>query len=433
MWETLDLKRFVVQAQRFSGGAIGTFLLQIVQLPFSFVTTIFLARWLGTDTLGVYTYSITWLGFLVVFVTLGLDKLLLRYVAVYDSQQAWGSLRVLGKWANKYVWVVSLLVGGGAGLLLFYLPISAMSKTAVLLALVALPFWASIQLKQATLIGLRLVLPAQLPEMLFRPLAFFLLLLLAKAMWASATIFTVVGLQTITIVLTWILLLGLLHRMVPGATEATSPLPDAKLWVASAAPLYLTNLLGVLNSRLDVLLLGTLLDGKAVAIYHIAKRLTQPISFILIAANAPLAARISSLHAQGKSVELQDLLKRTTRYMFAVALPLTLLLVLLRRPLLNLWGVEFVAGEGALIWLALGQLINVFMGSVALVLMMTGHERDVVWGFGGAVIVNVVLNWLLIPYFGANGTAVATSVGLVVSNVILALLVYKRTALVTLP
>jgi O-antigen/teichoic acid export membrane protein len=71
-------------------------------------------------------------------------------------------------------------------------------------------------------------------------------------------------------------------------------------------------------------------------------------------------------------------------------------------------------------------MINAGMGSVGLILNMTGNEKDTLKGHIIAALVNIILNLVLIPYFGINGAAWATAVSMICWNLILGLLVFKR-------
>ncbi len=64
----------------------------------------------------------------------------------------------------------------------------------------------------------------------------------------------------------------------------------------------------------------------------------------------------------------------------------------------------------------LGFLSIVIAGSTAVVANMTGHERLTLYSVGVSVTVNIVLNLVLIPVLGMNGSAIATAVSLVLFN-----------------
>ena len=76
--------------------------------------------------------------------------------------------------------------------------------------------------------------------------------------------------------------------------------------------------------------------------------------------------------------------------------------------------------------LSAGALINVAMGSVGVLLVMTGHERHAAIGIGISMVANVVLNAILIPQWGLEGAAAATASTKILCAVLLAILVYKK-------
>ena len=61
----------------------------------------------------------------------------------------------------------------------------------------------------------------------------------------------------------------------------------------------------------------------------------------------------------------------------------------------------------------------VAFGSLGTILNMVGQERLSLVGVGIALGLNVLLNAILIPRFGANGAAVATGTSLIVRQTLL--------------
>ena len=79
--------------------------------------------------------------------------------------------------------------------------------------------------------------------------------------------------------------------------------------------------------------------------------------------------------------------------------------------------------------LCIGQLANAGIGSVAYLLIMTGHGREAATGIGVGAIVELLLSLLLIPRWGASGAAVATAISLITWNVVLAVFLWRRTGI----
>ena len=104
-----------------------------------------------------------------------------------------------------------------------------------------------------------------------------------------------------------------------------------------------------------------------------------------------------------------------------------LLLVFFGSEILVLFfGKEYAQASTALSILAFAQLLNVGAGSVAMLLNMTDGEKIVAMGVGAALIINIILNWILIPLYSIQGAAIATGVSLIVWNVILVLSIRNR-------
>jgi O-antigen/teichoic acid export membrane protein len=76
--------------------------------------------------------------------------------------------------------------------------------------------------------------------------------------------------------------------------------------------------------------------------------------------------------------------------------------------------------------LAIGELVNVLTGYGGLVLVMTGHEKDLARSVALGAVVNLGLTVLLIPIVGIDGAAIGTATGLVCSNLLMTWLAWRR-------
>jgi O-antigen/teichoic acid export membrane protein len=64
---------------------------------------------------------------------------------------------------------------------------------------------------------------------------------------------------------------------------------------------------------------------------------------------------------------------------------------------------------------------------------MTGHERDSAAGLGVGAASNILLNLLLVPRWGIEGAAVAYAGSMILWNVLLAVLLYRKVGLHSTP
>ena len=71
-------------------------------------------------------------------------------------------------------------------------------------------------------------------------------------------------------------------------------------------------------------------------------------------------------------------------------------------------------------------MVYAAVGSVGYILRMCGHERDVARASGMSAVLNVALNFLLVPKYGGVGAAAATAVSISCLIIYLALVVKRR-------
>ena len=71
----------------------GAFGLRLIYTGLTFLTSILLARVLGTTGFGTYTYAVVWAFLLSVPATMGFDNFIVREIAVYQTQSFWGLMR----------------------------------------------------------------------------------------------------------------------------------------------------------------------------------------------------------------------------------------------------------------------------------------------------------------------------------------------------
>ncbi|TYT69738.1 flippase [Microcystis aeruginosa] len=417
--------------ERLIRDATGSLGLRVAFMTLSFLTSIILARWLGKNGFGVYTYAMTWPALLGIPATLGFDNLLVREVAIYSSQSAWGLMRGLLQWANAIVLIVSSLIALVAIAIILNLgQVSEPQMIASLcVAMISLPVISLTSLRLATMQGLHRVVLGQMPENLLAPLLFIIILTISSywllgnqgniAVW-------VVGLKVVSLAITFVVGVVLLARVLPQEVKEAKPEHKILTWLKDGLPFIMLGGLAVINSRIDILMLGALKGAGAVGVYAVVSRVTSLIVFALGILNSVLSPTFATLYAEGKREQLQQVVTHSTRLISLFALVMTLGLIALRYSILQLFGAEFIQGQTALIILSIGYLVNALTGSVGLLLNMTRHAKFSAATVAFAALLNVCLNWLLIPKWGVNGAATATAISMIVGNVINAIWVRQK-------
>lgn len=411
----------------FLKGVSGSFTLKISSVILGLGSNIILARYLGPNEYGIYAFVMSIIGLLTVPTVLGLPEYLVREISKYKVQSDWERLKGLLRRANQIVFYVSVSL---TALLAFFSKFVISNEDTLKAFLVALPLLLINplnSLRKASLQGLRHVILGQLPEFTVRPALFVSLLLIA---WLSRIKFDssqAVGLQLVCAAITFLLGAYFLIKVLPQEVKKANELYETKCWLKGALPFLFLGSMFLINNQTDIIMLGILRSSAEVGIYKVAMQGAQLVVFILMAVNVTIRPVISELYTSRQMEKLQRMLTLSVRVVVSVSLPIGLILIFFGDILIKIvFGIEYTAASYPLAVLCFGQVVNAGMGSVALVLNMTGNEQDTLKAVTTAAVVNIFLNFLLIPYFGIKGAAWATSISMICWNVISTIFVYKR-------
>jgi O-antigen/teichoic acid export membrane protein len=399
--------------------ASGSLALNVGNTVVSILATIALARLMDLASFGIYSWVVATVTMLTVPALLGMDRLLVRDVAIHQNQGAQGTTRGLIVRSMQLVLLVATAMIA-VGVLLGVLtdgPDTPLLPLAV--GLLALPALSLLRAAQAAMVGLHHVVRGQLGDLLLRP-AFLLGLILVTIVGGITLDATVaVGIYTVSGVAALAIALLLLRRTMASSISQPSTGYDTRRLLGAATGLMLLGGGIVINTQIGVVLLGLLDVPESAGLYAVAQRGALLVAFPLLALNVALAPRAAGLWSSGRRDELQRLITIGSRGVLLLALPGAVIFIVAGATVLSLiFGASYAPAAPALAILTLGQLANVATGSVATVLVMTGNERRAGAGVLVGVTLNIGLGIILIPALHTVGAAIAAAVSLVVANCI---------------
>jgi len=416
-----------------SGALIGT----AAGAVLAYASQVLLARLMGASGYGTLSYVLSWLTIFQIVATFGLPQTVVRFVAAYNARDDREHLRGLLRWSDAVALGASLAVGIPA--LLVALTVSreslerispdpdALIRT-IQVATVALPLTVLWRLRTQTVRALGFGALSMTLEQAMPPLV----------MIVCLGVFLQVGTPPLTApqgmalnLLASLVMLAIGARLVfarrPARLRDAAPRYQARAWLGMALPSIFIASMTVLLNGIDRVMIGSLLNTDLAGIYGASTRTAQLVSFGLIAVNSVLAPMVSASHETDQRDRLERILSLAALGIFLWTTAGASALLLLGRPILALFGPDFLAGYVPLVIMVVAQAVNSSCGSVGLLLNMTGHQRMVAVVFAIAAPLNVLLNWLLIPRYGMNGAALATGLALASWNV--ALVVMARRTL----
>lgn len=192
-------------------------------------------------------------------------------------------------------------------------------------------------------------------------------------------------------------------------------------------PFAVAGLSVIVISRLDVVVLGLTATGAEVGVYEPTLKLVEQamllVPFLFIAQFLPVASRT---FAAGNEAVFRQLYVDVSKLVVVLATPAVIVLTAFPEALLHmLYGAAFPA-SGLIVWLLLpGFIVNLGLGLNSSALSAVGDRRALAATGLIATAAMVMLAVALVPAFGAEGAAAATSGTYVILNLAVSIALYR--------
>ncbi len=225
----------------------------------------------------------------------------------------------------------------------------------------------------------------------------------------------------------------LLSRTFPGTIWRAEAVYDLRTWAKTALPMIITTLVYYTLGQTDIYVMEHVGDEEHVGILLACVKTSDFAFLSFTAVSLILSPRISPLVEAGRTSEIQTLIRKSVQLILALSSAVAVLLILFGKPVLALFGREFVEGYPALVILTLG---NVVIGALSIawpLLSYGGHERVPVPGLVVALVLMVVLAELTIPRFGLLAAALCKTCVLIALFAWLSVQLERRMGIRILP
>ncbi len=203
---------------------------------------------------------------------------------------------------------------------------------------------------------------------------------------------------------------------------------EAARLVRTTAPFAVVGLASLVIARFDVFVLGLSAHRAQVGTYEPTLKAVEGLAYVvptlLMAIFIPTATRVMTRSGR---LALQDLYLRLTKLGFVLGLPAVLLLAGFPGLVLSsLFGSDFLVHR-AVVWLLLpGYVTNLALGLNWGTLAALNERNSLMRVSFSGLIIMVLAAVALIPAFGATGAAAATSLGVLVVNVVASVMLFGR-------
>ena len=415
-------------AQKFAGGA---FLIRVLSAAIIYLAQILLARWMGSFEFGIYVYVWTLMLLTGDIVDLGLAAAAQRFIPEYTRRKAYDLLRgYLSRTRWLAVGSAVFIAATGVVTIRFLKPHLADYLVLPLsVALVALPFYAIMQIQDSIARSYNWIHIALLPPFVIRHIVTLVLVFTAWLLSFPANAGTAMIAVGIALALTAAGQTLVLNHRLAQVVEPGPKAYDTGTWLAVSLPLLMVEGFYVLLANVDILILQQFRPPEDVAVYYAAAKTLGLITFVHFAVSAAVAHRFSEYHAANDRARLEAILADSIKWVFWGSLAACLGVLAAGRMLLWLFGANFVDGHHLMLILAVGLLARAAIGPVERLLSMLGEQRICAAIYAIAFALNLVLCVVLIPRIGVEGAAVSTTTALIVESILLFAVTRRRLGL----
>lgn len=392
-----------------------------------FIYRFSMAYLLGPAGYGIFTLTLPLISVLQLSAEGGIPPAIAKYIAQYDAVDQKDMIKQIIKTSFKLVLTLGVLLSIAMYILAEPLALNLFHNPAVILPFKCVALITPFSVITGELKGIFLgyyemnyINVTKAFEQSFTIL-FAVLLVLANFYVAGAVIGTAIG-YVITGLAAFIIFRKYIwvrlkndrdkSDLSDGAEKFTlrKELSLVKMLLFFSIPVYLTSLGELFMYDIGTWVIGAYLPTEWVGYYGIGSPIARiPLMISMSVATAILPATAAALSTDNRGL-LHTYVNQAFRYVTIVVLPTSLGIAVLARPLLSLLFPGYELGTGALQILAVGMLFFTIYTVSASLAQGIGKPIIPMISLAIAVVVELGLSLLLIPSYGINGAALATTI-----------------------
>jgi len=175
------------------------------------------------------------------------------------------------------------------------------------------------------------------------------------------------------------------------------------------------------------LIIGFFVDSEQIAYYYTAFLLANLASFFIAMINNLVANKIAVLYGDSDFYSILKLNKNIVKVLSLFSIIVTLAYLFFGKFILSFWGTLYVEHSYLLLLiLVFGEFINSLGGATGLIISICDMERSGFIIILISAIINILLQIVLINFFGILGAAIATSFSVILYNFLKYYIVLKK-------
>ena len=403
------------------GGVIIFAAIMLSSLAF-FIYRIIAARYLGPSGYGMLTLGIVILKITTIFGLLGIHMSIGKFISHYLVRKQYGEA--------KGLLIASFSVTISFSLFLFFLlyafsgfieqnilRIEGISAIIQIFSL-GIPFSVITQLLMYYFFAFKKPGYVVISESIFEKLTNLLFLLFA--IFISASVYFLSLGYILSLVISSIAGIFLFRSKILAIfKKGTKPLFELKQLISFSFPLMIAGVLGAALAWTDTIFIGIYRSSSDVGIYNAAYLIASSLMILWVSFGEVFYPIISELYARRAKASISRIFEVASRWIFILALPIFVFILIFPTQTLSLvFGKSFLEANLPLLILAVGYFFITISGLTDQGLRTFKRTKFIGISTFASFLMNILLNFLLVPSYGMAGAAIATSMTIITFSII---------------
>ncbi len=408
-------------------GSATFMIMKLIAMVFGYVNIIIITKYFGTSALGIFSYIISILTIVGTFATLGIPLTSLRLISKFKAKKEFGKIKSYYFQALKIVFVPGLILS----LLFFFFSdfiagdILKKPENAFyikLFAFVIIPISIN-RINGSFLRAYQKIGQFGFVNLFFTPIT--VLILIGIVFFTNnRDAGTPITVHFVSLLIMFIVSIILILFLKKWKFAKITKKVEIKEIFKMAVPMFLVVISGAIVKWSDKIILGFYVSNAEIGVYHAMYRTVILLNIVLLAVNSGLAPRFSELMELNQIQKVRELVYKTTKIVTILTFSMFVIMIIFAKYIVGfLLDVDIETGLLIFYILAAGQMINAWSGPVGIFLMMSGNEKVNRNTSIILAVVFILLNIVLVYFYGIIGSAVAVSSVMIIRNIIYVIIV----------
>jgi O-antigen/teichoic acid export membrane protein len=396
-----------------------------------FIGKLIIIRYWTEDEYGIFSIALTILILLSTISTLGLSFGLSRSIAYIRGKREFEKIPDLIFTSLLICIIVSVVSSSIIFLFSDYISLNIFHEPRLSLPLkifsIPIPFLTLINVIISIFRGFDNVKPTVIFSQLLWNILFPIFLIII--IFLNKTFINIFYAAIASIIITWLILILYTTRSVKKIKFPPLKLYKSKInkeIIFFSLPLLGASIFSLLITWTDTLILGVISGTYFVGLYNGVLPLALFITFPLSALITIFVPIFSGLYAKKQFPEIKRNFSILTKWLSLTTTPIFMIFLLYPNQIINfLFGPNYVIAADVLRILAIGFMINTFFGPNGATLISMGRSYFILIATFSAAVLNIILNFSLIPIYGMIGAALASALSMLYINLIRGVKLYS--------